>query len=60
LPIGRHPIYVTCGRILPHETARYVTTVQLALGELLFSQANSRFSEPLDYTEGRATAQPNR
>jgi soluble lytic murein transglycosylase-like protein len=44
---GRYEDYVTCGRTLPHETTRYVGAVQLALGELLFSQANSRFYEPL-------------
>ena len=44
---GRYEDYVTCGRTLPYETTSYVAAVQLALGELLFSQTNSRFYEPL-------------
>ena len=47
---GRYEDYVMCGRTLPHETTRYVAAVQLALGELLFSKANSRFYEPLSIT----------
>lgn len=47
---GRYEDYVTCGRTLPHETARYVAAVQLTLGELLFSRTNTRFYEPLSIT----------
>jgi soluble lytic murein transglycosylase-like protein len=36
-----------CGRELPDETKRYVASVRLALGEVLFGQPNSRFYEPI-------------
>ena len=47
---GRYEDYVSCGRTLPHETTRYVAAVRLTLGELLFSQADTPFYEPLSIT----------
>ena len=44
---GRYSDYVDGGRALPEETRHYVASVRLALGELLFSQPNSRFYEPI-------------
>lgn len=44
---GRYEDYLACGRALPDETRRYVASVRLALGEVLFGQPNSRFYEPI-------------
>jgi soluble lytic murein transglycosylase-like protein len=43
---GRYEDYLGGGD-LPDETKRYVASVRLALGEVLFSQPDSRFYEPI-------------
>ena len=45
---GRYEDYLVGGRALPQETRRYVASVRLALGEVLFSQPDSRFYEPIE------------
>lgn len=44
---GRYSDFVDGSRALPEETRRYVASVRLALGELLFTQPDSRFYEPI-------------
>jgi len=44
---GRYADYLDGDRGLPLETRRYVASVRLALGEMLFSKPNSRFYEPI-------------
>ena len=44
---GRYGDFVDGARALPEETRRYVAAVRLALGELLFTQPDSRFYEPI-------------
>jgi len=44
---GRYDEYLVRGPALPHETWRYVASVRLALGEVLFGEPNSRLYEPI-------------